>query len=279
MRVLVTGSAGQVGSELPPFLAHHEVVALGRDRLDVADREAVEQVFGEVAPDAVVNCAANNAVDAAEDDEAGAFAVNALGVRHVAVASRRMGAHLVHVSSDYVFSGDKGSPYHEWDEPRPRSAYGRSKLAGEREAMAHAGSWTLARTAYVFGRRGRSLPEAILGRARAGEPLRMVDDQRFSPSCALDVASVLARLAVERRPGLYHVVNAGSCTPYELAVDVVELAGLDSSGVEKITTAELGRPAPRPAYSVLEGLAARASGLPVLRHYRDALAELMPAWS
>jgi dTDP-4-dehydrorhamnose reductase len=275
LRILVTGAAGQVGSEVAAHLPSHEVVALDRAGCDLADRHSVEQAVSAARPAAVVNCAAWTDVDGCEADRERAMLVNALGVRHLAVACARVGAHLVHISTDYVFPGDKDGPYDEWDEPGPRSVYGRSKLGGEREIARHAGSWAIARTSWVFGRRGRNFVDSIVGRAREGAPLRVVDDQRGCPTYAPDLAGALVRLAVERRPGMYHVTNAGACTWHDLAAAAVELAGLDPSVVGVTTTAELGRPAPRPANSVLSGSAWAAAGLAPLRPWREALAEKM----
>jgi len=273
LRIMVTGAGGQVGSEVAAWLPHHEVIALDHRSCDLADRESVELAVVSAAPAAVVNCAAWTDVDGCEADPERAVLVNALGVRHLAVACARVGAHLVHVSTDYVFSGEKSGPYDEWDEPDPRSVYGRSKLGGEREVARHAGSWAIARTSWVFGRQGRNFVDTILGRARKGLPLRVVDDQRGCPTYAPDLAGALARLAVERRPGIYHVTNQGACTWHDLACAAVELAGLDPSVVGTSTTAELARPAPRPANSVLSGAAWAAAGLPPLRPWREALAE------
>ncbi len=280
LRILVTGAGGQVGSEVAIHLPHQNVIALDHGSCDLADRDSVEHAVAAAAPSAVVNCAAWTDVDGCEADPERAVLVNALGVRHLAAACARVGAHLVHVSTDYVFSGDKDGPYDEWDEPGPRSVYGRSKLGGEREVARHAGSWAIARTSWIFGRRGRNFVDTILGRAREGAPLRIVDDQRGCPTYAPDLAGALARLAVERRSGLYHVTNQGACTWHDLAVAAVELAGLDPAAVGTTTTAELGRPAPRPANSVLSGAAWVAAGLPPLRPWRDALTErLAPAAS
>ena len=275
LRILVTGAGGQVGSEVAHHLPHHDVIALDRLSCDLTDRDMVEQAVAAAAPAAVVNCAAWTDVDGCEADPERAVLVNALGARHVAVACTRVGAHLVHVSTDYVFSGDKDGAYDEWDEPGPRTVYGRSKLGGEREVARHARSWTIARTSWVFGRRGRNFVDTIVGRAREGAPLRVVDDQRGCPTYAPDLAGALARLAVDRRPGVYNVTNEGACTWYDLAVAAVELAGLDPEVVGVTTTAELGRPAPRPANSVLSGAAWAAAGLPPLRPWRDALAEFL----
>jgi dTDP-4-dehydrorhamnose reductase len=273
MRVLVTGAGGQVGSELHNHLPHHQVLALSRTELDIADRDAVEQRLGAFLPEAVVNCAAWTDVDGCEGDPERAFVANALAVRHLAVACARVGAHLVHVSTDYVFAGDKDGPYHEWDPPAPASVYGRSKLGGELEIARHAQSWAVARTSWVFGRRGRNFVDTILARAREGAPLKVVSDQVGCPTYAPDLAGALARLAVERRGGLYHVTNQGACTWHELARATLELAGLDPGVVGEMTTSELGRPAPRPANSVLENMAWRRSGLVPLRPWREALAE------
>ena len=294
LRILVTGAGGQVGSEVaahfserltPPLSgghppspgAHHTVIGLDRTACDLTDRDSVEQAVAAAAPAAVVNCAAWTDVDGCEADPERAMLVNALGVRHLAAACARAGAHLVHISTDYVFSGDKDGPYDEWDEPDPRSAYGRSKLGGEREAAHHAGSWAIVRTSWVFGRRGRNFVDTILGRAREGAPLQVVDDQLGCPTYAPDLAGALARLAVERRPGVYNVTNAGACTWHDLAVAAVERAGLDPTAVGTTTTAALGRPAPRPANSVLSGATWAAAGLPPLRPWREALAERLTA--
>jgi dTDP-4-dehydrorhamnose reductase len=277
LRILVTGAGGQVGAEVAAHLPSSEVMALDRAGCDLADRHSVEQAVAAARPDAVVNCAAFTDVDGCEADPERALLVNALGVRHLAAACARAGAHLVHVSTDYVFPGDKDGAYDEWDEPGPRSVYGRSKLGGEREVARHAGSWAVVRTSWVFGRRGRNFVDTIVGRAREGAPLRVVDDQRGCPTYAPDLAGALARLAVERRPGTYHVTNAGACTWHDLATAAVELAGLDPSVVGTMTTAELGRPAPRPANSELSGAAWAAAGLPVLRPWREALAEKLSA--
>jgi dTDP-4-dehydrorhamnose reductase len=278
VKVLVTGAGGQVGSEVVAALARHpgqpEVLALAHADLDLADREQIEQVVGSFAPDAIVNPGALTNVDGCEGDPDRAFSVNALGPRFLALAGARIGAHLVHVSTDYVFDGTAGRPYHEWDDTNPISFYGRSKLGGEVEVARHASSWAIARTAWVFGNRGRDFVQLALD-AAAGADYGFVDDQTGSPSYAPDIAQVLVQLALQRVPGLFHAVNEGVCTRYQMAVDVLELRGLDPALLKVVSTADLGRPAPRPEFSAMSNLALPAAGVPRLRHYRDALADYL----
>ncbi|MCZ7526867.1 MAG: dTDP-4-dehydrorhamnose reductase [Acidimicrobiia bacterium] len=275
MRILVTGAGGQLGSAAVARLGGREVLAADHAVLELADRERVEQVVGAFAPDVVLNCAALTDVDACERDPDLAYATNALGVRHLAVAAERLGAHVVHVSTDYVFDGSQRRPYHEWDDPAPVSEYGRSKLGGELELARHCRSWAVVRTSWVFGRRGSDFVSWVLDAHRRGELRGLVDDQTSCPTYAPDLAAALVRLAAGRLPGLFHVRNEGACSRHRFGVDVLELAGRDPSGVGTITSAELGRPAARPAYSALDDRAWRLAGLPPLRHYREALAEYL----
>jgi dTDP-4-dehydrorhamnose reductase len=184
------------------------------------------------------------------------------------------------VSTDYVFDGTKDGPYVEWDDPRPLSVYGRSKLAGEREVAALAPGSTIVRTSWVCGLRGSNMVRTVL--RLAAEPdraLAFVDDQRGCPTFTADLAVAVRRLTVGRFAGTYHVTNAGPVSWFEFVGDVLEAAGHDRSRVRPITTAELDppRPAPRPANSVLDNAALRAAGLPAMRHYREPLRELVEA--
>ena len=276
VRVLVTGASGQLGRDTAERFAAsgHEVVAAGRGELDVAHRDQVLSVVGSVGPDVVVNCAAFTAVDDCETDVDRAYQVNAMAVRHVAEAARRFGAYLCHVSTDYVFSGDKRGPYHEWDRPVPRSVYGASKLAGEQEAGEEA---TVVRTSWLCGRHGSNMVATVLRLASEGGPMRFVDDQRGSPSFTPDVAAVIERLCADRRPGLYHVTNQGSASWYEFAREIMAAAGHDPDRVAPITTAELDppRPAARPANSALENRALRLAGLELPADFREPLTRLV----
>jgi dTDP-4-dehydrorhamnose reductase len=276
MRVLITGAQGQVGRELVPTFAGHDVTAAGHGDLDVTDRQAVLSAVTSHRPDVVLHAAAWTAVDACESDPDRAYAINALGTRNVAEAARRVGAHLTYFSTDYIFDGTKPSPYLEWDPPSPRSVYGHSKLAGELELRGDPGA-TIVRISWVCGQHGSNMVKTILALAGRDEQLAFVDDQRGRPTFAADAARTVHRLVTERRPGIFHVTNEGEVSWYEFARAVLEEAGLDPARVRPIATADLDppRPAPRPANSVLDTAALRLAGLPPLPHYRDSLGRLI----
>jgi dTDP-4-dehydrorhamnose reductase len=268
MRVLVTGAGGQLGRDVVHAFGDHDVVGCDRAALDVSDRDAVLAATLTVQPDVIVHTAAWTAVDACEDDIDRAFAVNALGPRHVAEAARRCGAHLIHVSTDYVFDGTSPVPYREWDTTNPQSVYGKSKLAGEHEVGPDA---TIVRTAWVCGTHGKNFVKTMLRFVDERDTWSVVNDQQGSPSFTPDLAGGIRRLAVDRRPGLFHLTNQGSTTWYDLAREVLGLAGADPDRIQPISTAEYAAPAPRPANSVLENAAWKAAGLPLLPDYHDPL--------
>ena len=298
MRVLVTGAGGQLGRDLVTALSGGippggrrrallgpegpapagtvDVVGADHRSLPVDDRAAVLNAVDALRPDVVVHAAAWTAVDACEGDPDRAFVVNVLGTRHVAEAAARTGAHLVYVSTDYVFDGRSHLPYREWDEPAPASVYGRSKLAGERECPP---GTTVVRTSWVCGAGGANMVKTALRLAKGEGPLRFVDDQRGSPTFTADLAAALVTLALDRRPGLFHVTNQGATTWYGFVRAVLGAAGYDPGRVEPIATADLDppRPAPRPANSVLDNAALRLSGLPLLPTWEDGLQRLVRA--
>ena len=276
MRVLVTGAAGQLGREVVELCtaAGDEVTACDLATLDVSDRDRVLQVIPAAAPDTVIHAGALTNVDGCETEPDRAYAVNALGTRHVAEAARMVGARVCYLSTDYVFDGSAGRPYNEWDATNPLSVYGRSKLAGE--TVLGPGD-TVVRTSWVCGRYGSNFLKTILGRAAQGQPLKVVDDQHGCPTFAEDLAAMIRTLAVSRVPGVFHVTNQGPTTWYRFACDAVEAAGLDVSLVTPISTAEMQppRPAPRPASSVLDNAALRLSGVPLLADHHEPLERLV----
>ncbi len=276
MRVLVTGAGGQLGRDVVELCtaAGDDVVACDHASLDVSDRDAVLQTVVAAGPDTIVHAGAWTNVDGCETEPDRAYAVNALGTRHIAEAARMAGARVLYVSTDYVFDGTATRPYREWDAVNPLSVYGRSKLGGE---AALGLDDTVVRTSWVCGLHGRNFVRTILGRAMEGHPLTVVDDQHGCPTFTEDLALMIRRLAVARRPGTFHVTNQGPTTWYGFARDVVAAAGLDSGLVSPISTAEMQppRPAPRPAYSVLDNAALRLSGIPLLPDYHEPLERLV----
>ena len=276
LRILVTGAGGQLGTDvvrLASEAGRHRVVAATSADLDVGDRDAVLSAVTGTGADLVVHCAAWTAVDACEADPGKAFRVNAFGCRNVAEAARMAGAHLVAVSTDYVFDGSLDRPYLEWDRTHPASVYGLSKRAGEEEILALLPTATIARTSWVCGPNGSNMVKTILRLAVGEGTLRFVDDQRGCPTFTGDLAAMLLQLGTARRPGLFHVTNQGATSWYGLARDVLAAAGLDPARVEPVATSELDppRPAPRPANSVLDNAALRMSGIPLLPDFHEPL--------
>jgi dTDP-4-dehydrorhamnose reductase len=280
VRLLVTGAGGQLGRDVVGFAeaSGDDVVGVDHATVDVSDRDAVLGAITSWRPDAVIHSAAWTAVDACEADPGRAFTANALAVRWVAEGCHRVDAHLVHVSTDYVFDGWLDRPYHEWDPPNPQSVYGASKRAGEVEALAFGLAATVVRTSWLCGEHGSNVVRTVLDQAaRSESTLSFVDDQRGCPTLTADLAQMLRRLALDRRSGLYHVTNQGAVTWYQFAREVLAAAGHDPARVQPIATAELDppRPAPRPANSVLDNAALRGAGIPLLRDFREPLAELI----
>ena len=274
LRVLVTGAGGQLGHDVAAAFEGHDVAALDRKRLDVADREAVLQACGAFRPDVIVHAAAWTDVDACEGDPVEAQRVNGFGTRNVVEGARLVAARVCYVSTDYVFDGASELPYTEWDEPRPLSAYGRSKLAGEREL--DPGSLVV-RTSWLSGGGGRNIVKTVLRLDAERDELAFVDDQRGCPSFTSDVAIMIRRLVVERRSGTFHVTNQGVATWYQFARDVLIAAGRDPQKVRPVSTTELHppRPAPRPANSVLDNAALRFEGIPLLPDYHEPLERMV----
>ncbi|MFC8920852.1 dTDP-4-dehydrorhamnose reductase [Streptomyces sp. NPDC057116] len=252
-------------------------VGLTRRELDVTDRAAVLAALRALRPSVVVNCAAWTAVDDAESREAEALAVNGTAVRHLAEACALAGSALVHVSTDYVFDGHARVPYAEGAVPGPRTAYGRTKLAGERavlELLPERGY--VVRTAWLYGAGGGNFVRTMIRLAASRPSVDVVDDQRGQPTWSADVARLLVAL-VGAPPGVYHATNGGDGTWYDLARETFRLLGADPGRVRPATSASFPRPAPRPTYSVLGHARWREAGLPPPRDWREALAEGFPA--
>lgn len=275
-RWLVTGAGGMLGQDLREVLAGHDVTALARRDLDVTDAAAVADAV--TGHDVVVNTAAWTGVDAAEEQEPQAFAVNAVGAANLAAACAKTGARLVHVSTDYVFSGDAKEPFAEDAPVSPRSAYGRTKAAGEwavRAALPDR-SWVV-RTAWLYGAHGPNFVKTMIRLEGERETVDVVDDQRGQPTWSRDVAGqILALVDADGPAGIYHATSSGETTWFGLTRRIFELLGADPERVRPTTSDRFPRPAPRPAYSVLGHAGWKRTGLASLRDWSEALTEAFP---
>ncbi|MGI5439553.1 dTDP-4-dehydrorhamnose reductase [Streptomyces shenzhenensis] len=298
MRWLVTGAGGMLGRDTVAELLRRGADVRGPDRaaLDITEPESVRRAFAEHRPDIVVNCAAYTAVDDAETDEARALAVNGDGPRLLARACATHGSRLVHVSTDYVFDGGThprtpdparpaavpATPYPEDHPPAPRTAYGRTKLAGERAVLgALPGAAAVVRTAWLYGVHGSSFVRTMLELEARRDTVDVVDDQRGQPTWSADVAARIVDLGVRLvqdggAHGVFHATSSGEASWHELAREVFLLVGADPDRVRPIGSAAFPRPAPRPAYSALGHGRWRSVGLEPLRDWRPALHEALP---
>jgi len=279
MRVLVTGAGGMLGQEVCRALeaAGDQAVAALRSgpgpAADVTRPQEVWRLLEEQRPDRVIHCAAWTDVNGAERDPVGAFRVNAHGSRVVASACADLGIPVCAISSDFVFDGCKGEPYDEFDAPNPISEYGRSKLAGEEFVRHICPRHWIVRTAWLYGAGGRCFPDAVLRRAEEGRELRVVADQRGSPTYARDLAEALVRLVRGRLYGTWHLAGSGEATWHQFARATLELAGHAGVEIAPISSVEWPSPARRPACSVLRSYALELAGEPPLRPWREALAD------
>ena len=274
-KVLITGANGQLGHELvrATIAAGHEVIATSHETLDITDKTAVEAVITETRPDVVIHAAAWTAVDACESDPDKALLVNGTATKFIADAAHAVGAHVVYISTDYVFDGSKTSAYDESDATNPQSVYGSSKLAGERALGA---TDAIVRISWVCGFYGANMVKTILRLAEQPQ-LKFVDDQIGNPTFADDAAEMIVRIATEKRSGTWHVTNQGEVSWYEFAREVLIAGGFDADKVIPIKTHELQppRPATRPFNSVLNNGSLKRAGIELLPDFRVPLARLV----
>ena len=275
LNVLITGANGQLGHELvrATVAAGHDVVATSHETLDITDKSAVDTAITAARPDVVIHAAAWTAVDACESDPDKAMLVNGTATKYIAAAAHAVGAHVVYISTDYVFDGSKTSPYDEEDAPNPQSVYGASKLEGER---ALGPNDAIVRIAWVCGFYGGNMVKTILRLAEQPQ-LKFVDDQIGNPTFADDAAEMIVRIATEKRSGTWHVTNQGEVSWYEFAREVLIAGGFDADKVIPIKTHELQppRPATRPFNSVLNNGSLKRAGIELLPDFRVPLARLV----
>ena len=274
MRIVVTGAQGQLGTDLRQVFQHHQVTGLDLPGFDLTHADCGRAIV-EAAPDVVIHAGAHTDVDGAERDPALAMAVNADGTERVARAAAQVGARLLYVSTDYVFDGTGTRPYVETDATNPAGAYGASKCAGEQRALSCCENALVVRTAWPYGLHGKNFVKTILQLAAERPSLRVVADQRGCPTFAEDLAGMIGKLATHPARGILHVTNEGDCTWHEFATEIVRLAG-HRVPVEPITTADMPRPAKRPAYSVLSAERLHHLGF-TMPSWQDGLQRFMKA--
>jgi dTDP-4-dehydrorhamnose reductase len=255
VKILIIGARGMLGRDLQPILSlRHEVIGIDLHDLDITRPGQTQETLDSLRPDVVINLAAITDVDGCESQKERAFAVNAQGALHVARGCAASGARLIHLSTDYVFDGTSPVPHTEEAQPRPLNVYGESKLLGERGVQEAGGHSLILRTAWLYGRQGKNFVDTILRLSSQQDEIRVVNDQRGSPTYTRDLGRAIELLLGREEKGILHVTNSGSCTWFEFAGKILAMKSPADHPVRllPISSAELGRPAKRPANSVLD---------------------------
>jgi len=277
--LLVIGAKGMLGrdlvSVLQSSLPNDEIIGWDIEEIDIQKEEDTVTNLGKLRPDIVVHIAAYTDVDGCESDEEKAFAVNAEGTKHVALAATRCQAKMVYLSTDYVFDGNKREPYLESDSPHPLNVYGRSKLKGEQYVQEWVKDALIIRTQWLYGRYGKNFVTSILQQAREKRVLSIVNDQIGSPTYTADLAKVISVLIQFDAQGIFHVANSDLCTWYTFGQAILKLSGMDKMRVIPISSKDLGRPAVRPSYSVLNCQKLKKETGLTLRPWSEALKDYL----
>ncbi|HHX60835.1 MAG TPA: dTDP-4-dehydrorhamnose reductase [Epulopiscium sp.] len=284
MKIVITGSKGQLGSQLIQIIKQGKselgtiskayeqakVIGIDIDELDITNINEVRKFMTLERPDIIINPAAYTNVDACETEEDTAYKINAIGARNIAIAAEEIGAKLMHISTDYVFEGNGTSPYKEYDRVAPVTVYGKTKLAGEEFVKVFCKKYFILRTSWLYGYNGHNFVKIILKLAREKEEIDVVDDQRGNPTNAEDVAHHILKIALTEEYGLYHCTGIGECSWYDFATKIVAYAGLPCT-VKPTTSDKFVRPAKRPAFSALDNMMLRLRGEDEMRNWEEAL--------
>jgi dTDP-4-dehydrorhamnose reductase len=284
MKVLITGAKGQLGtqiikilenmsSELGPINEAYnkaEIIGIDVDQLDITDINAVKEYISSIKPVVIINCAAYTNVDACEANIDVAFKVNAIGPRNLAIAAEEIGAKFIHISTDYVFSGNGTVPYREYDLTNPQSVYGSTKQMGEEYVKQFSSNYFIVRTAWLYGYYGNNFVKTIMKAAKEKGHLDVVDDQRGNPTNAEDLAFHLLKLALTEEYGVYHCTGTGECSWYDFASKIVEYANIECT-VSPMKSDKLNRAAKRPAFSSLDNMMLRCTVGDEMRQWEEAL--------
>jgi dTDP-4-dehydrorhamnose reductase len=274
MRILITGANGQLGQALPAYLAGHELTPVGKAEMDVTDKTAVFAIMAQVQPELVIHSAAYTNVDGCAKDPALAYRINGLGSQNVALACREFGAEMVHISTNEVFAGDNPAGYEEWMTRNPINGYGRSKAAAESHVQHILNRCYIVRTAWLYAPGGHNFIHAILNHARQQGAVRVVVDEIGSPTYVNDLAQAIGQLMATRQYGIYHFTNAGACSRWQFAQEILRQAGLSEVSNTPILSREFKRASTPPPYGVIHNVAGAAIGI-TLRPWQEALADYL----
>jgi dTDP-4-dehydrorhamnose reductase len=274
MRIFITGGHGQLGRALQQTLPAHQLTVYGRQDVDITNREAIVTAVQADQPDLVIHCAAWTDVDGCARDPERAYRVNGLGTQNVALACQAAEADMVHISTNEVFSGDNPAGYEEWMAHSPANPYGRSKAAAEVHVQNLLNNYYIIRTAWLYAPGGQNFIHAILNRARTTGKLKVVADEIGSPTYVNDLAQAIARLIVTHQYGIYHFTNAGACSRWAFAQEILRLAGLENVPNTPILGKAFKRPSTPPRYGILHNINGAAIGI-TLRPWQEALADML----
>ena len=276
MKILITGVNGQLGTELKKQMIKkdkYELICTDRENLNILNFNEVDKFILNEKPDVIINCAAHTAVDLCEDDIENAYKINSLGPKNLAISAEKINAKFVQVSTDYVFDGSGMRPYREDDTPCPNSIYGTSKLMGEQFTKDFCSKYFIIRTAWLYGE-GNNFVRTMLNLAKTKNELNVVNDQIGSPTSTVDLAKAIINLINTEYYGTYHGTCEGQCSWYDFAKKIFEIKNIDVK-VNPVTSEQFKRPAPRPAYSVLDNLMLRLVNLNTFRSWEESLEEYL----
>lgn len=274
MKILITGAYGMLGSDLRETLKDHELLITASKDLDITDENKVMNYILEKSPEIVINAAAYTAVDNCETDYENAYSVNAIGPKNLAKACNKINIPLIHISTDYVFDGNKRTPLTEEDNLGPKTVYGKTKLEGEKLVQENAKKYFILRTAWLYGIHGKNFVQTMLNLSKKNSELKVVNDQIGSPTYSKDLAIAISELLNSDKYGIYHVTNKGEISWYDFSKKIFELSNIKVN-VKPVSTEEFPRPAPRPHYSVLSNQKWVKAGFTPMRNYDEALKDYL----
>jgi dTDP-4-dehydrorhamnose reductase len=274
MRILITGSSGQLGKMLQQKLVGQELAHVDLPENDITDREQILSLSDSFSPDVIIHCAAYTDVDGCVTNSDLAYRVNSLGTQNVALAALKVGAAMVHISTNEVFAGDRADGYEEWMQPDPINVYGRTKAASEFHVQSILQRYYIVRTAWLYAPGGHNFIHAVLRQATQEAPLQVVTDEIGNPTNARDLAEAIVKLIDSHQFGVYHLVNEGACSRYEFAQEVLNLSKYSRKSVVPILSSEFIRASTPPPYAALHNICAKSIGI-TMRPWQDALADYM----